>query len=514
VVRGLIRRRRRGRRRRRMTGSRTFRPVVAAAIAFLAGVTLAATASAQEITEEPVLTTPAGEFQPARTDGALAWERNTKARPNQYQVMVRADGGQVIQVNHPSSSAALGDFLGERVVYQQYRGNPRASGRSDLHLFDISSGSRSKLGGVNSRQWEYWPSSSGAWLLFARWNPTSDARRLILHNLDTGERRILDRVRGRRAFLGPGQVNGNNAVWYVCRRRCNVFRYDITDRAETVIGNPGSNQRAPSVTPAGTVYFSRGGRRCGASVTLVRESLQGDQTVLLRLQDGLDIADTYAYVAADGATELYYERNVCGRPAGSDIYRIRETARATLTVQVTGGGTVISSPAGINCGADCSEDYERGTTVTLVAHPASGWAFTGWGGACVGTAPCTLQMDAAKDVTATFAPSPAPPQPAISGSITVLKVADPSDGTMFLFDTAPNISGGGFSLADGQSRTFIGLGTGTYQVTERPVEDWDVEGIQCSGGGSDTESQQQGRRARIALDPGEAAQCSFFNEED
>jgi hypothetical protein len=34
-----------------------------------------------------------------------------------------------------------------------------------------------------------------------------------------------------------------------------------------------------------------------------------------------------------------------------------------------GQGTVTSSPAGINCGADCTENYTAGTAVTLTAAP-------------------------------------------------------------------------------------------------------------------------------------------------
>jgi Divergent InlB B-repeat domain len=489
------------------------RPVMAGALALLVVAAIPTTAPAQQAAEIPVLTTPAGEFQPARNDSALAWERNTRARPSTYEVMVRTDGGEAVRVNRRSASAALGDFLGDRVVYQQYRGNPRRRGRSGLFFFDISSRQRSKISGVNSRQWEYWPSSSGAWLLFARWNPGSNTRRLFLHNLDSGERRLLDKVRGRRFFLGPGQVEGNYAVWYACRPRCEVLRYDITARTTSTMGNPGTNQRAPSVTPAGTVYFSRGGRRCGASVTLVRETLQGEQAVLLRLDGGLDIADTYTHADAAGTMEVYYERNVCGRAAGSDIYKIRETSLATLTVSVTGEGTVTSSPAGINCGTDCTEDYEVGTTVTLAAHEASGWIFAGWGGACTGFDPCQVQMDSAKDVTATFLPAPGSPPQALA-SITVRKQADGSGGTVFRFRTDPDISGGPFGLRDGDSRTFEGLPTGTYVVRELPLEDWEVEDVRCSGGGSDTRPNQGGRTATIALDPGEAVVCTFFNEED
>ncbi len=68
-----------------------------------------------------------------------------------------------------------------------------------------------------------------------------------------------------------------------------------------------------------------------------------------------------------------------------------------------GSGTVTSSPAGINCGADCSENYNAGTSVTLTAAPSFNSTFTGWtGGGCSGTGTCTVNMNAATTVTATF----------------------------------------------------------------------------------------------------------------
>lgn len=74
----------------------------------------------------------------------------------------------------------------------------------------------------------------------------------------------------------------------------------------------------------------------------------------------------------------------------------------TLSVTKTGSGTVTSSPAGINCGATCSASYSHGTAVTLTASPSSGYAFTGWSGACTGSGSCALSMDANKSVSATF----------------------------------------------------------------------------------------------------------------
>ena len=76
----------------------------------------------------------------------------------------------------------------------------------------------------------------------------------------------------------------------------------------------------------------------------------------------------------------------------------------TLVVQKqgTGAGTVTSNPAGISCGADCSETYAANTVVSLAASPAAGSQFVGWGGACAGTGACNVTLDTAKSVTATF----------------------------------------------------------------------------------------------------------------
>lgn len=79
-------------------------------------------------------------------------------------------------------------------------------------------------------------------------------------------------------------------------------------------------------------------------------------------------------------------------------------APVTLTVQVNppAGGTV--SGQGIDCGTDCTEGFTPNAQVILAATAAAGYTFSGWNGACSGTAGCTVLMDGAKTVAAAFAP--------------------------------------------------------------------------------------------------------------
>lgn len=477
---------------------------LALALAVVAGAVFVPASPAGTATEIPVLTSPDGEFQPARGDGVLGWEQNTKAQPNHYDVMVRRDGSSPTQVNRGRSMAAMGDFVGDRLVYQQYRKR-----RSDLWFYDLTTGARTKVTGVNSNQWEYWPSIYGDWLLFGRWNRSNDVRRLFLQNLATGERRLLDRTKRAKAFIGPGQVEGNYAVWSTCDLRCNVFRYEISAGTEQMIQNPGFHQRAPSVTGGGTVYFSRGGKGCGASVALVRAPLDGPQEVLVQLQSVLDMRDTYAYTESNGSTTVYYERNGCGKAAASDIYQVRVPTLFGLVVELagTGGGTVTSSPPGIACGADCSEEFEQGTEVLLTAGSGPGSTFVGWTGGCTGSGPCAITMDSPQGVTATFQPL---------ASVTIIEDSVPDHAQDFEFDN--DLGSLNFFLDDdadltlSNSRLFPGIDPGTYHVQEVNVPaGWQLTGIQCLDPDGGSAGDLGTRMATIDFDPNEAIQCTFTN---
>ncbi len=92
------------------------------------------------------------------------------------------------------------------------------------------------------------------------------------------------------------------------------------------------------------------------------------------------------------------------------------TFQLSVTLAGTGSGSVSSSPAGINCPGTCSANFNSGTTVMLTATPVAGSSFGGWSGACSGTGACSVTMNAAKSVTATFSLVPGNPLVTLSPS--------------------------------------------------------------------------------------------------
>jgi uncharacterized repeat protein (TIGR02543 family) len=69
----------------------------------------------------------------------------------------------------------------------------------------------------------------------------------------------------------------------------------------------------------------------------------------------------------------------------------------------TGGGVVTSNPAGIDCGADCSKDYDQATPVILTATATPGSFLAGWIGCSrANGSTCEVVMDQDRNVEAMF----------------------------------------------------------------------------------------------------------------
>jgi hypothetical protein len=118
-------------------------------------------------------------------------------------------------------------------------------------------------------------------------------------------------------------------------------------------------------------------------------------------------AVTYTDVSVSSATTYCY-RVIAFNSVGSSGYSNENCATIpvdtfTLTTSRagSGSGTITSSPAGINCSSDCTENYPKGTVVTLTATPASGSIFTGWSGHA-DCADGSVTVNASLTCTATF----------------------------------------------------------------------------------------------------------------
>lgn len=95
----------------------------------------------------------------------------------------------------------------------------------------------------------------------------------------------------------------------------------------------------------------------------------------------------------------------CGQVAtSSPDAAAPEMRTVTISVSGNGMGTITSSPAGIDCGTDCSEAFPDGTSITLTATAATGSTFMGWGdGSCSGTGDCVVTVGQDITIAPTFA---------------------------------------------------------------------------------------------------------------
>jgi hypothetical protein len=156
-----------------------------------------------------------------------------------------------------------------------------------------------------------------------------------------------------------------------------------------------------------------------------------------------------------------------------------EASVYNLTVYITnvnnGSGTVTINPGAITCTESCNNLLPAGVTYTLTAVASDYSEFNSWSGICTGTGTCTVTLDNAKDVTATFELP--------TYTITVTKQGG-GTGTVIDDKDPHQISCGGYCVGDYDNGTPVTLtatpdagslfdgwsgggcsGTGTCQIT-------------------------------------------------
>ena len=108
-------------------------------------------------------------------------------------------------------------------------------------------------------------------------------------------------------------------------------------------------------------------------------------------------------------TKLVYQGPMPDYFGATAIWMKKTSPPPSYTLSVkkagTGTGTIASVPAGINCGADCGEQFAKGTEVTLTATALPKSTFVRWTGCVAGSKSpevCKVTMNTNKVVTATF----------------------------------------------------------------------------------------------------------------
>lgn len=95
-----------------------------------------------------------------------------------------------------------------------------------------------------------------------------------------------------------------------------------------------------------------------------------------------------------------------------------DPALAALTLQTSGGGRVLSTPAGLVCPGQCVAYFRLGSSVVLTAEPPAGTRIV-WGGGCGATqgGSATLVLAAAATCGVAFEPPPAQGWQAVGGGV-------------------------------------------------------------------------------------------------
>jgi hypothetical protein len=274
-----------------------------------------------EVEPQEVVATRKIEQQPAASSEFLAWAVRGKS---DWDYFVKPTDGSRFRVDSEGMNGAGGGIDGTTLVFQEW--SNRAG--SDIRVVDLTTG---VVGdpptGVNTADWEYWPSISGDLLLFGRLDEATGDRQIVLFDMATETSAVLDASSGPHRSLQPGQVAGAYVTWSRCSRNaCTAYVHDVGSATTTPVPNPKDRfQYATSVDASGTVYLAESGPTCGAKVRLVSSTSNGTRTVLVSLSRGIDFGDSYALDNGDGTTSVFFDPGECtpeGELATGDILKV------------------------------------------------------------------------------------------------------------------------------------------------------------------------------------------------
>ena len=207
-------------------------------------------------------------------------------------------------------------------------------------------------------------------------------------------------------LTGTPDPGSKAVVWSGCDSISGANECQVTmSAAKNVVASFDLEQHLLKVTKAGsgagTVTSSPAGINCGAGCeasfnhgTLVKLSGSPEAGSQAVVWTGCD--------TVNGSNQC--EVTISAAKEVTATFSLAAVKALIVTKAGSGSGTVTSSPAGINCGSECSHEYTEGTSVDLAGASGANTKAVVWSGcdSIVGSNECRVTMSAAKNVVATF----------------------------------------------------------------------------------------------------------------
>jgi hypothetical protein len=107
----------------------------------------------------------------------------------------------------------------------------------------------------------------------------------------------------------------------------------------------------------------------------------------------------------DPGRDDYYGHSGAWTDSQDSAWLVRLDGQAPLPLTVSGTGSVAADVPGLGCSASCTTTWNNGQQLVLSATPGAGSKLVRWGGACSGSATCSVTIASGVAVSALFAPA-------------------------------------------------------------------------------------------------------------
>jgi hypothetical protein len=244
---------------------------------------------------EALITGRARQYIPFANDTYIAYTRSTD-KAGQVALAMSISNGTTTQLNAEGTQGSVGGFDPgtNRVAFMQWGDRP-----ANLWFYDLDSGERSKIPGVNTRDWETAPRISSTFIAFVRWYEAGgDAYAdLLVFDREIEETRTIGTWREWSVLeIEPSFVGDRYLTYTLCKSKkgedaCRpaAYLYDLETDTRQLIPTANDRQQQAAVVDEvnSTVYFSRISDGCGGRILRLPIDLTGDPATIAQLPDGV-----------------------------------------------------------------------------------------------------------------------------------------------------------------------------------------------------------------------------------